>query len=162
MFSVIIPLYNKEKYIHNTIKSVLEQNIIDFEIIVINDGSTDKSYDIVKSIDDKRLKIINQENKGVSSARNLGIKQAKFDWIALLDADDIWHNNHLSEIKNMIDTYPDSLVFSTSWLLSSNDTKDTNKKEPTIYKVENYYKEAIKKNITNSSVIVVHKDCFKK
>jgi len=77
MFSVVIPLYNKELSIGNTIQSVLNQTCQDYEIIIVNDGSTDNSLHVVEQINDSRIRIINKPNGGVSSARNRGIKEAK-------------------------------------------------------------------------------------
>jgi len=102
MFSVVIPLYNKALRVKNTIQSVLDQTYEDFEIIIVNDGSTDKSLDIVKSIEDPRIRIIDKPNGGVSSARNRGIKEAKYEWICFLDADDLWSSNHLAEYYRVI------------------------------------------------------------
>lgn len=89
-FSVVIPLYNKEKYIEKTLESVLNQTFENFEIIVVDDGSTDASYEIVRSIKDARIRLIRQENGGPSKARNCGIREAKGEFIAFLDADDEW------------------------------------------------------------------------
>src|SRR4051812_32162135 len=94
-FSVIIPLYNKANYIENTIKSVLNQTFTDFEIIVVNDESTDESETIVLGFNDKRIQLFNQKNQGVSVARNHGIEKAKGKLVAFLDADDYWFHNHL-------------------------------------------------------------------
>ncbi|QYS90674.1 glycosyltransferase family 2 protein [Flavobacterium covae] len=109
LFSVIIPLYNKENYIYNTLISVINQTYTYFEIIIVNDGSTDKSLEIVKNINDSRIKIFEQNNKGVSSARNLGIKNATGSLIAFLDADDLWkkiiwkkYNNFTHYILNVV------------------------------------------------------------
>lgn len=88
MISVIIPLYNKEPIIERTIRSVLSQDYDDFEVVVVNDGSTDHSADIVRSIDDSRIRLIEQENGGPSKARNTGVKNVKGEWIVFLDADD--------------------------------------------------------------------------
>lgn len=88
MISVIIPLYNKESIIERSLQSVLSQDYDDFEIVVVNDGSTDRSTDIVRTINDTRIRIIEQENGGPSKARNTGVKYAKGDWIIFLDADD--------------------------------------------------------------------------
>ena len=90
IFSVIIPLYNKEKYIKQTILSVLNQTFSDFEIIVVDDGSTDKSSEIVKFINSRKIKLIYQENSGPSRARNRGIEEARGEYLAFLDADDEW------------------------------------------------------------------------
>jgi len=105
-FSVIIPLYNKENYIKSTLKSALNQSFNDFEILIINDGSTDDSLNLVKEFSDSRIKIINQKNLGVSTARNKGIKNSKSKYIVFLDADDIWLPNHLEELKRLIYDYP--------------------------------------------------------
>ena len=88
MISVIIPLYNKEKIIERSLQSVLSQDYDDFEVVVVNDGSTDGSVEIIKSISDSRITLIEQENGGPSKARNTGVKNAKGEWILFLDADD--------------------------------------------------------------------------
>ena len=88
MISVIIPLYNKEPIIERSLQSVLSQDYDDFEVVVVNDGSTDRSADIVRSINDPRIRLIEQENGGPSKARNTGTKNARGEWILFLDADD--------------------------------------------------------------------------
>jgi glycosyltransferase involved in cell wall biosynthesis len=88
--SIIIPAYNTEHTIIETITSVQRQTFSDFEIIVINDGSTDGTLEVIKTIKEPRLKVFSYENCGVSSARNHGISQAKGEFIAFLDADDLW------------------------------------------------------------------------
>lgn len=88
MISVIIPLYNKEAIVERSVKSVLSQDYDDFEVVVVNDGSTDRSAEIVKSIHNPRITLIEQENGGPSKARNTGVKHAKGEWILFLDADD--------------------------------------------------------------------------
>ena len=96
MISIIIPLYNKATSIKRTIHSVLSQSYTDFELIIINDGSTDNSAEIVnKQFYDKRIRYIYQDNAGVSSARNRGIKEAIGEWILFLDADDVLYPNAL-------------------------------------------------------------------
>ena len=90
-FSVVIPLYNKEGYVLETIKSVFNQTFSNYEVIVVNDASTDNSLEIVKSINDKRVRIIeHHKNRGLSATRNTGISNAKNEFIAFLDADDCW------------------------------------------------------------------------
>ena len=98
--SVIIPLYNKEKYIRKTIESVLSQTYNNFEVLIVDDGSTDNSANIVKSIDDDRIKYIYKENGGVSSARNRGVIEAKGEWILFLDADDCLYHKCLEVLIN--------------------------------------------------------------
>lgn len=86
--SVVIPLYNKEKSIAQSLKSVLDQTYTNFEIVVVDDGSTDKSVEVVKDIGDDRIQLLGQSNAGPSKARNTGVKNSKGDWIVFLDADD--------------------------------------------------------------------------
>ena len=98
MFSVVIPLYNKEAYILSTVESVLAQNFLDFELLIVDDGSVDGSLLALEGIDDCRVRIILQSNQGVGAARNRGMFEAKYDWIAFIDADDLWSAGHLSEL----------------------------------------------------------------
>lgn len=107
-FSVVIPLYNKEKYIRNTLKSVLDQTVHNFEIIVVDDGSTDGSLQAANSIANEKIKVISQKNAGVAVARNVGVENAKADYIAFLDADDKWQPNYLENIEKLIDEFPES------------------------------------------------------
>lgn len=86
--SVIIPLYNKEAIIRRSVESVLSQSFGNFELIIVNDGSTDNSAEVVKTIDDDRIIYLEQKNGGPSAARNAGAKKATADWIVFLDADD--------------------------------------------------------------------------
>lgn len=104
--SVIIPLYNKEVIIERTIRSVLNQSFTNFELIIVNDGSTDNSFEIVKDIQDDRIVIINQTNGGPSKARNTGAKAAKADWIIFLDADDELLENALQIYAQLIEEHP--------------------------------------------------------
>ena len=105
-FSIIIPLYNKEKFIENTIQSALNQTFLDFELIVVSDGSTDRSLELVKAFKDQRIKIYTIRNGGVSKARNFGIQKASTNLIVLLDADDLWKSNHLEELYNLRKAHP--------------------------------------------------------
>jgi len=111
MISVIIPLYNKENYIKRAIDSVINQTYQYFEIVVVNDGSTDNGPDIVWAYKDPRIKIIDQSNQGSYIARNRGIVEAKSDLIAFLDADDEWLPEFLTEMVRLIESYPDYHFF---------------------------------------------------
>lgn len=111
MFSIVIPLYNKQAYITNTIKSVLFQSFNSFEIIIVNDGSTDNGPKIVKEFNDPRIKLITQENQGVSVARNRGVFEAKYDYIAFLDADDEWLPSYLEKMNEAITQFPEAGMF---------------------------------------------------
>jgi glycosyltransferase involved in cell wall biosynthesis len=114
-YTIIIPLYNKEAHIKATLDSVLAQTFENFEVIIVNDGSTDRSMDIISTFKDKRIQIINKKNEGVSTARNLGIKNAKGDFIAFLDADDIWYPTHLEDLKNLIAHFPNCGLYCTAY-----------------------------------------------
>jgi glycosyltransferase involved in cell wall biosynthesis len=105
-FSVIIPLYNKQNHIHRAIRSVLAQTHPYFELIVVNDGSTDNSFEEVRKISDPRIRIISQVNRGVAAARNSGVEKSQFEWVAFLDADDEWQPEFLEMISNLRDAFP--------------------------------------------------------
>lgn len=113
--SVIIPMYNASEYIRCAISSVLIQNYLNFEVIVVDDGSTDNSGMIVESIKDSRIRLIRQNNAGVSSARNSGITEAKGEYIAFLDSDDKWDQMFLEVIVELINLYPDAGIYSTGF-----------------------------------------------
>lgn len=120
-FSVIIPLFNKEGTISRAIQSVLAQSIPDFELIVVNDGSTDNSLDAVLAIDDSRIAILEQENQGVSVARNRGVEVARSNYLAFLDADDEWLPDFLSVISNLTKSYPDAGAYATAYYVQNPD-----------------------------------------
>ena len=88
LLSIVIPLYNKADTIRSTIESILSQNAMDYEIIVVDDGSTDNGVDIVRSIDSEKINLYQKENTGFSATRNYGVKKAKGNWVLFLDADD--------------------------------------------------------------------------
>lgn len=118
--SIVIPLYNKEKYIVNTIQKVLRQTYQEFEIVVVNDGSTDNSEELVKSINDYRIKIYTQKNQGAASARNLGVSLATNEWVAFLDADDEWEIEYLETISKMICKYKEAVLVGTNYRIVEN------------------------------------------
>src|SRR6056300_1045134 len=99
-FSVVIPLYNKEKFIEDTLKSVLNQTFNDFEVIIVNDGSSDNSLSIVEQFKSEKIRLFTNKNRGLSYTRNFGIKKAKSQYIGFLDADDLWENDFLETVYN--------------------------------------------------------------
>src|SRR5690554_857341 len=106
-FSVIIPLYNKEKDVLSTLQSLLAQSFSDFEALVINDGSTDRSWEVVSSLKDPRIRLFDKANEGVSLTRNYGVRHAGARYIAFLDADDYWYPNHLDNLNQLTRKFPD-------------------------------------------------------
>jgi len=161
MISVVIPLYNKELYIKDTILKVLNQTFERFEIIVINDGSTDFSAYIVEKIEDPRIRIVHKNNGGVSSARNLGIEKAIFPYIAFLDADDSWMPNHLEEIISLIKAYGNQAdVFVTNFANKYPNGKwviNRNYKKYKQFLIKNYFKTTFFKPIIHTSCVCVSK-----
>ena len=117
MISVVIPLYNKEKSIALTIDCLKHQTMQDFEIVIIDDGSTDASYaNAVTAINgDERFLVVRQSNKGVSAARNNGVQLAKYDYVAFLDADDIWSSQYLEVLSKLIVDYPNAGIYGMGW-----------------------------------------------
>jgi glycosyltransferase involved in cell wall biosynthesis len=122
LFSVIIPTYKAEKYIAKTIKSVLAQTYSHFEIIVVDDESPDRSLAICQQFQDSRLKIISQKNRGLAGARNTGIRHAQGDYLAFLDADDLWLPEKLEKHLQHLESSPQiGISFSRSAFIDSED-----------------------------------------
>ncbi len=116
MFSVVVPLYNKELFIRRTVESVLSQSYQDFELIVVDDGSTDASIDVLAKVNDPRMRVVSQTNGGEGAARNCGMREASQPWIALLDADDYWFPDHLAELARLIELFPEAGMVATSFI----------------------------------------------
>ena len=116
-FSVVIPLYNKQQHIHQCITSVLNQSFKNFEVLVIDDASSDRSVEIVRSFGDPRIRILSRENpgRGGYAARNFGALHACTDWLTFLDADDYWLPHHLEEVRLAIAKFPDVPLFFTGF-----------------------------------------------
>ena len=167
MISVIIPLYNKEKTVANTIQTVLEQTFRDFEIVIVDDGSTDGSAGEVGKIDDPRIRMIRQQNAGVSAARNKGVEEARGEYVAFLDADDEWRPDYLATQYALTQKYPDCGVFAVNY-----ETRDAQgKTTPTIIRklpfsgsdgiLTNYFEVASHSNPPICSIsIMVRKDAI--
>jgi glycosyltransferase involved in cell wall biosynthesis len=124
LISVVIPVYNREKFIARAIDSVLSQALQPLEIIVVDDGSSDDTPHILAHYHDK-IKVITQDNAGVSAARNSGIKVAQGKWICLLDSDDIWHHDKLKLQSAYHDKYPSIMISHTGekWIRNDKEIK---------------------------------------
>lgn len=120
-FSIIMPVYNREDFLYESIASVINQTFNDFELICIDDGSTDKSIEIIREFmrHDKRIKLICQENRGRCSARNKGLDAAEGLWICFLDSDDGYLENHLSKMHELISANPQYVAFATEQIIGS-------------------------------------------
>ena len=167
MVSVVIPLYNKENSITSTLQSVCAQTYTDFEVLVVNDGSTDNGATLAAKYPDTRIRVINKENGGVCSARNRGIKEAKGEFVALLDGDDQWDKEYLAEQVKMINDFPKAAMWGINFA-ELNQGKLIRKLEtalPDAYRgyVENYFE--MKGRVSDlfcSSSVVIRKEVFDK
>ena len=143
-------------------ESVLNQSFTDFEIILINDGSTDNSTAIVEGFNDKRVKLFHQENQGAAEARNQGVLKAKADHIALLDADDHWLPNHLDELHKSIKLFPEASFYCNAYQLTLRPDftqKATYSLEntDTIQTVDDYFKASLIHPIAHTSAVAFKK-----
>ena len=167
MISVVIPLYNKARSIHDTLQSVCAQTYADFEVLVVNDGSTDEGASIASKYHDARVRVIYKENGGVCSARNRGIEEAKGEYVALLDGDDQWDKDYLAEQVKMIQDFPEAAMWGINFA-ELNGGKLIRKLEtdlPDGYRgyVENYFQ--MPKRVSDlfcSSSVMIRKDVFDK
>lgn len=117
MISVVIPLYNKAQHIAETLSSVLAQSVSPREIIVIDDGSTDGGAHVVRQFETAGVRLITQTNQGVSAARNRGLEEAAGDYVAFIDADDLWLPDHLLVLSELVEKWPQAVLVSTSHLI---------------------------------------------
>ena len=165
-FSVIIPLYNKEKYIENTLKSVLSQTFGDFEVIVVNDGSTDNSATVIKNSNDARILFVEQQNAGVSAARNLGIEKASGKMIALLDADDYWLPNHLEVLFSLYNDFQNAGMYCSRYKIkfaknNYHTPKLTNISQDFRGIVPDFFHSSYVDRIAWTSIVAIPKEIFK-
>ena len=164
-FSVIIPIYNKENFIESTLKSVLNQSFPDFELILVNDGSTDQSEAKIKQFSDERIRYYAIENGGASQARNFGIEKAEAPFITFIDADDFWYPNFLEEMAAAIARFPDKLIFSAGIEVETQKVVF-----PAQYSIEkladlevvNYFDASLKTTVICTSCAVFHNSVFEK
>lgn len=127
-FSVIVPVYNKAPYIAKALESVFSQTFPDYELIVVDDGSSDDSFTVVKEMfgvqsTNHEVQLIRQENQGVSTARNNGVSASKGEYICFLDADDWWEPTFLEEMSQLITDYPQVGIYGTGYYIVKNGRK---------------------------------------
>lgn len=164
-FSVIIPLYNKEEYVFHCLKSVLNQSFEDYEIVIVNDGSTDQSVSIVESFNSDKIKLFHQQNAGVGKTRNYAATQAKGEYLAFLDADDLWKPQHLESLKNSIDIFPDAGLYGNNYEIRyhSNFTSPAKinfqlKNQPFI--IPDFFKASLNDTVIWTSAAAISKEKF--
>src|SRR6185369_16149675 len=164
-FSVVVPLYNKRAYIRRAVDSVLAQTLTDFELIVVDDGSTDGSSEALAEIDDIRLRIIRQQNQGEGAARNTGLRVGRGNWIPLLDADDEWMGCHLRELAEVAATFPDAGLISTKCMVAAGDKMPllpTPKIRPSIHMVDYFLEASRQIGFINSTSSAINREVFEK
>ena len=165
VISVVIPVYNKEKFIENTIYSVLNQTLSDFELIIVDDSSTDKSLSIIDSIKDKRIKTYSIKNSGVSKSRNYGVEKSTSNLIAFLDADDLWKNNHLEQLYKLYLENPNCGMYAMSYVKNIN-SKSYKKSYFGLRNfsgiLENFFTSSSVDCIASSSSVMIPLNVFKK
>lgn len=137
LISIVVPLYNKEQYISQTLQSVLTQSFTDYEILVVNDGSTDESLERAKEVKDERIRYFTKPNGGPASARNFGVRNAMGRWVIILDADDMLVPGILQHFADLIQAHPDCHFF-----CGTHQLKYGNK----LVSYSNKYKEGVLKN----------------
>lgn len=162
-FSVIIPVFNKALFIEHTLKSVLDQSFTDFELILVNDGSTDDSEKVIQSINDDRIRYFSIPNQGVSVARNFGLALATAPYISFLDADDYWYPDFLESMHRSIKLHPEHHVFSAAIEVEAPGKVfpaqySIDPKEP--YAIVNYFDASMKTTVICTSCAVFHKSVF--
>ena len=119
-FSIVIPLYNKAAAVTHTLESVLAQTLTDFEVLIIDDGSTDGGAEVVKvwldSAGDSRFQLLSQANAGVSATRNRGIGLTQGEYLIFLDADDLWEPTYLAHIQDLMTQFPQAGAYATAFV----------------------------------------------
>ena len=166
-FTVIIPLYNKEKYVENAIKSILNQTFTDFELLIVNDCSTDRSVQIASEFLSEKVQIIHHEkNSGLAATRNTGIKKATSNYVTFLDADDLWKPHFLEKIFHLIQNFPEARIFGTNYeeiwdktIKNPHNGSESLPKNFTGY--VNFFKINLKQGIYNHGSICLHKEVYK-
>ncbi len=154
-FSVVIPVFNVSDYIQQTLESVLGQTYSNFEIIVVNDGSTDGTLEKLSIYNDSRMRVITTTNKGVSAARNTGIETAKGKYIAFLDGDDVWNKYHLEYAANAFLRFPNIVWYSSRYIINEY-VPDNWQNGPFKIACKDYFSEA--SIFVHSSTVIIKRD----
>lgn len=154
-FSILIALYNREKYIEKCLKSCLAQNYSDYEIVIVDDGSTDKSLEIVKDFDTNKIRIVSAKHSGCWSAKNLAIKNAKGDFVVFIDSDDFISKDYLEKLNKTITKNPTFDYYYPQSLLICNEDGSTTKHIWRYSKVTNTNRNLIIYNFYHKGIGVV-------
>ena len=159
MFSVIIPYYKKRKYIERCIDAVFAQTYQDFEIILVDDGSKDDVAQLIEEKYSGKVHLIQQDNQGVSAARNTGIAAATYDYIAFLDADDYWSPFYLEKLAQIINQEKDIKIIGAHYTRNKSEVELKNNRLD-YFKFENYFKNAVRNTFFLTSATIVTRNFF--
>jgi glycosyltransferase involved in cell wall biosynthesis len=159
-FSIVIPLYNKAHSIAGTVASVLSQRLSDFELLIVDDGSTDGSAQVVEEIQDHRIRLVKRENGGVSAARNTGIRLAAAEHITFLDADDLWLPDFLEDMRALTRDCPEAGIYGAAyWHQVQGDRYLEDNGLPAEFRgyIPSYFEQALRHLLFWTSAVVVKK-----
>lgn len=165
MFSVIMPLYNKQDTVIESIQSVLKQTVQDFEIIVVDDESADNSAALAERVLDSRVSVLRKKHGGVSAARNYGVGRARGDYICFLDADDLWLPNHLEALRELILAVPDAGLYATCFRQEGADGSvySPNLGNGHIIEIDNIFRiELEQRSVLHTNSVCMQHSIFKK
>jgi glycosyltransferase involved in cell wall biosynthesis len=164
-FSIVIPVYNKERFVAETLKSVLSQTFTDYEVIIINDGSTDESEARILEFSDNRIRYFSKKNEGVANARNFGIEKASSEYICFLDADDYWYPEFLGTMHCYTLEFPKQKAFASAIEIETRNHRikaqysipGTSESE-----IVDFFKASQKECVMWTSGVCLHKEVFEK
>ena len=153
--SIVIPLYNAEPFIVETLESVREQSFTDWEAVVVDDGSTDRSLEAAHSVTDPRIRVLRQNNQGPSAARNLALENSSGEWIATLDADDLWTPDKLQHQLDAATRHRADLVFGPAQLFGDPHQQRAYEKHEYVLAGQSALRKMISRNhVPHSSVLM--------
>ena len=164
-FSIIIPVFNKERHVLQTLESVQNQSFQNFEIIIVNDGSTDNSEKEILKFQHQKLKYFKNENKGASHSRNFAASKAKAPYIAFLDADDIWLPHHLEDLKNLIDDFPNCGMYCKAYTAFQKDVEIKSRyhnisNKPWRGILKDYFESSMQNSIATTPAVAMPRQIF--
>lgn len=164
-FSVVIPAYNARRHLERAVMSVLKQTASNFELIVVENSSTDGTHEIVEAIEDPRINLLRKREKGLAAARNSGIQMARHDWIAFLDADDEWLPRHLENAQRILNEHTDLRWYCSAFERRRPDgtflrlMADQDRTRPD-GRIPDYFTANAKESVMSSSSSIIHKEIF--
>jgi glycosyltransferase involved in cell wall biosynthesis len=157
--SVVVPAYNAMKYLPETLDSILQQTFSDFEVLIVNDGSSDNIGEWFEEISDSRVKLIFQENMGLSSARNTGIRHSQGEYIAFLDSDDTWEKTKLEKQVKYLELNPGIDLIHT-WMELIDEHSISTGRIIKSFAQGNVWQQLIQQNVIACLSVVVRRHCF--